>query len=1074
MKQNLIIRASAGTGKTFSLATRFIRLMLFQRVSPERIVALTFSRAAAQEIYMKLLDRLWNAACSERGAAIERDILLQGLSAAERKAADAIDWRPGRFAEILRDVIATQHHGTIATLDSFILKIVRSFPLEMGFQNAVDVLDGFGEKKAVAEAQRALLDGTDADGAFTQAYKLATGGEFCRACSKALGEALTGWRDFLLSNPDCRDWTAASMRAALGVPENPQRPSVDALPVTGKRGDPFGAVVNALETFTGAESVFPKNKGGELMQHLAVHPEETTYTYLTGKGNEKSIVCTPTCAAAIRDIVKYMMDVKLGRVLEVVHAKLLLCRMIEYAYDEATRRRGLLTFSDFTDCQALAERDSESALKLENLQFRFDARFDHWALDEFQDTSALQWLCLRRLVREAAQPGAGRSVMAVGDLKQSIYTWRGGNDAPFKEMMDDWPEFAGDQGEVVPNDISYRYEKHTADFVNRVFGPENVRDSGVLGDESASAVSRWLEDDCWMTHRPDTKAGVEKANDYVAMIAVDAAPDEADGESPSSADEEDSGGAAMKILAPQICAYVADLWREHEVRQSTDTVGILVRNNRDGLALAERLRACGPEGLPVVWEGTSGVLDAPIVRAVLELLKLAEHPEDSFAWQTVHTLFPICGIVFPGITHVGKVSQEVAKMLTRFGLARTLREIVAKLATAPERPDPRSLQRLEALVREGVNYERRRDAARGVLAFADYLATTSGREASASPHVIRILTIHRSKGLTLDHVIVPILETGKTDTIVKPRKGTPLSGVGWAINALPEAEARLNPRIAEAWCQAANERVLEQLRLNYVALTRARKSTHVFVCGDDHAGKVQFRDLLAQPFLQDTPSRECPYGKLLCELGTMPGFGRKEIAAAEEMPWTHAAGDTRVARRSPSSDMASHGTGWKMAAAALFADEGARASERGTLAHARYAAIAWIDPAAPKDETESRILNSPWSAAFVHADGDEALWRERSYELMIQGAWETGQFDRVVFRVAGGRLTAVIYDFKTNARRAGESEAQFATRLCETYAGQMRSYRNALAALTGIPLADIRARLLLEATMGVVDCEAKG
>ena len=47
---NVLIRASAGTGKTFSLATRFIRLMLFDGVDPERIVALTFSRAAAQEI----------------------------------------------------------------------------------------------------------------------------------------------------------------------------------------------------------------------------------------------------------------------------------------------------------------------------------------------------------------------------------------------------------------------------------------------------------------------------------------------------------------------------------------------------------------------------------------------------------------------------------------------------------------------------------------------------------------------------------------------------------------------------------------------------------------------------------------------------------------------------------------------------------------------------------------------------------------------------------------------------------------------------------------------------------------
>ena len=55
---NLLIRASAGTGKTFSLATRFIRLMLFDGVEPERIVALTFSRAAAQEIYEALLKRL--------------------------------------------------------------------------------------------------------------------------------------------------------------------------------------------------------------------------------------------------------------------------------------------------------------------------------------------------------------------------------------------------------------------------------------------------------------------------------------------------------------------------------------------------------------------------------------------------------------------------------------------------------------------------------------------------------------------------------------------------------------------------------------------------------------------------------------------------------------------------------------------------------------------------------------------------------------------------------------------------------------------------------------------------------
>lgn len=1065
MKQNLIIRASAGTGKTFSLATRFIRLMLFEGVSPDRIVALTFSRAAAQEIYMKLLDRLWSAALSDVGAARERETLLKGLDGAARTAVEAAvrDWSPARFAGILRRVIATQHHGTIATLDSFILKIVRSFPLEMGFQNAVDVLDGFGEQQAVADARAELLSGADATGEVAAAFRTATKGEFVRTCAAALGGALSGWRDFLLEHPDCASWTPASMRRALGVAEEPARPDLACLP----EKEPFAGVRKALDEFTGTGSVFPKNRAGELMRHLAAHPEATTYAYDTASGRAKTVVCTPRAAAAVRAAARYMLDVKVGRSLDVVAAKLKLCRLIEKTYDAATRRRGLLTFADFTDCQAVAERDAESALKLENLQYRFDARFDHWALDEFQDTSQLQWTCLRRLVREAAAPGAGRSVMAVGDLKQSIYTWRGGNDAPFKEMMDAWPEFRGACGEIVPNDISYRYEKHTVDFINRVFGPENVRAGGVLGADVSLAVDRWLADDCWMTHRPETRNGVEKAGDYVEVVAVpppDAAADAAD-----AAEEEEPGGAAMKILAPKICACVADLWAAHERAESTETIGVLVRNNKDGLALAERLRAWGGGGLPVVWEGVDGLLDAPVVRAVLELLKLSEHPEDTFAWQTVNTLFPIRARVFPEMDEVSAVSARVAQMLTRLGLARTLREIVSRILAVAPRPDARSVLRLEALVREGVGYERRRDAVQGVLRFRDYLAATAGRESAASPHVIRILTIHRAKGLTLDHVVVPILETGRRDTIVKPRQGQPLAGAGWALDALPEAEAKLVDPVSRAWRAAANERVLEQLRLNYVALTRARRSTHVFVCADDHAGTVQFRDLLTRPFAGE-PTRECPYGVRICALGAMPAFGRKPEAeaCAEVQPWGHAPGRPRVLRRSPSSEALHEGRGARPTLGALFAATGPSAAEKGIAAHARYAQIEWIDSAAPRDALEAEILAAPWAEAFVRRPETTALWRERAYELFIDGVWETGQFDRVVFSEAAGVRTAVVYDFKTNAPLPDETPAAFARRLRAAYAQQLDGYRRALASLTGIPPERIAARLLLAAGLAVV------
>ena len=80
MNNNRIVKASAGTGKTFDIATQFIRLLVFGKgsVRPETILGLTFSRAAAQEIYEKILDRLRTAASSEAAAAEERDKNLLG------------------------------------------------------------------------------------------------------------------------------------------------------------------------------------------------------------------------------------------------------------------------------------------------------------------------------------------------------------------------------------------------------------------------------------------------------------------------------------------------------------------------------------------------------------------------------------------------------------------------------------------------------------------------------------------------------------------------------------------------------------------------------------------------------------------------------------------------------------------------------------------------------------------------------------------------------------------------------------------------------------------------------------
>lgn len=166
-----------------------------------------------------------------------------------------------------------------------------------------------------------------------------------------------------------------------------------------------------------------------------------------------------------------------------------------------------------------------------------------------------------------------------------------------------------------------------------------------------------------------------------------------------------------------------------------------------------------------------------------------------------------------------------------------------------------------------------------------------------------------------------------------------------------------------------------------------------------------------------------------------------------------------VARRTPSS-----GGYVGLGAGGLFAADDARAAalRRGTEVHAAYERVEWLDAAEVKTD---------FDRAFVKPPDAVELWREKPYELFRDGMWESGQFDRVVFSERDGRRTAVVYDFKTNARRDDETPESFATRMRETYAGQMRAYRRALSLLTGIPPADIALRLLLAKTRACIDVE---
>ena len=1057
LEGNLLIRASAGTGKTFALATRYLRLMLLDKVDPAKIIALTFSRAAAQEIYTKILERLWTAAERDDKAKEESTEICKGLGLAE-------SWDKATFASLLRSLLDTQHLGTIATLDSFILRMVRNFPLEMGFQHAVEVLDAAGEGEAIQDALRAILQGTEKADDFSKVFAAARDGNLPRVLEYKIAGMLKTWRKFYEHHPDCRSWTVESMLASLGIPEKSECPDLSGLPFCEiKRKNTVSYEERFAElcrSYDGSAGVFDVSDGiKELMLHFAHNVDAESYEYDYYK-KHYVFNCGKEGAATIRAAIRHMFNLRVHRLLRQVKAKIDFVGFVEDVYNCNSRRKGKLTFSDFTKLSA-AKESSGKALALANLEYRFDEKFNHWALDEFQDTSELQWNCLRTLIEEAATSGGGRTVMTVGDLKQSIYTWRGGNDAPFKEMMS-WGAFMDAAlGKIEDLSTSYRYGKNICDFVNAVFGEKSLLTSGVLPPERTKAIERWLSADCWKVHEPIFKNGCPKAGDYVKVLGVP--------------DPEDK--ANMQALMPALVDEVNRVWAAHEASGSTESVGILVRTNDDGNEIAERLRS---EGLPVVWEGMSAVSDVPVVNALVDLLRLSEHPEDSFAWTAVNRLLPICSTLFASPKDAGKlkadyVSKIVAASLSHQGLSRTLQEYCRALSEDSVGLDSLSKQRLRDMVGVAVAYEQRNASRFSVDGFEAFLAASSKREQGTSSDVVRILTIHRSKGLTLDRVFVPLAEGAKKWLADFGNQGPLYAAEGsWVLPYLSADEAALNPETEKARNEMADESLLSNIRTYYVALTRARKAMYVIApLVERDAAKPFFRDVIASA-VADFPRRTMDNGcEIIFEHGVEPEFKNPDSSAAgndvrtERLSWHHDKPAETVERVSPSS---SGHRNVVVPASELFSENAGEAAKKGVEIHGQYEAIEWVD------ETELAALPPAFRVAFSKPSPEATVWREKSYEIYRKkgdnGEWETGQFDRVVFTGEGAEREAVIYDFKTNALRSGESTESFEQRMCETYASQMNAYRVALGALTGLPPERIRSVLLLQSTGSAVACSA--
>ena len=433
LDENLMILASAGSGKTYQLGGRIIGMIGARDLRPERMVALTFTRKAAGEFIDSVLIKLAEGTLDlEAGKMLADDV----------NSTFAVE-------PVLEKVVKALPRFQLGTIDAFFSRIVRGFQHELGISGGnFDLMEGSRLKLAMGELVQhvlgELLD-DDAGQEFVHAFRRATMGREQLTVLSSLEDFLSQWHVFwktanclerfggkgtFTNLPDVGRWEsekhhlAEALRSALNE-------SMGSDDWTDKRQKPaVEKMVDVIEEHTIGSGLLTSFEG-LFYQCVERVSEDDPFVLKYYKEFELSVAV----ASLLGESIRLVSSCELAAAVQRTAGLGVLLKRVDEECQRRFRSRGLLSFDDVKNLLGEWRISEEGRLRREAVDFRLDGRYDHWFLDEFQDTSQLEWDGLLPLLQEAASGEEG-SLFVVGDKKQAIYGWRGGNVHLFDTVKD--------------------------------------------------------------------------------------------------------------------------------------------------------------------------------------------------------------------------------------------------------------------------------------------------------------------------------------------------------------------------------------------------------------------------------------------------------------------------------------------------------------------------------------------------------------------------------------------------------------------------------------------------------------
>lgn len=1012
---------------------------------------MTFTRKAAGEFFQRILQRL--SVLSQHDEKPEKYFV--GM------APLPVSWP--EFATLLRQVTRRLHRLRLGTMDSFFANIAACFPLELGLPLGAKVMAEDEASQARSEALDALLErihssrDEQAARALLEGFKQATFGIEERSAVQSLEGWIKEHHTTWLDSDGVSRWGSLpgldaaaddDLAAALDVLRNHFVPASD-------NGAKF--MDQLLDQAARLESgSTPKERIKDFLEKSAAAWSDL----LAGNasitwGGKKTPVSGNAARAWVR-LAETILRRELKCRAQRTRGMAALMELYETEYARRVRSRGRLSFADVQRLLAQATTGGAEWMDHErgDLWFRLDGRYDHWLFDEFQDTSRVQWNVVRGLVDEVMQDDSGRrSFFAVGDPKQSIYLWRQAEPGLFDDVLHEWPQHGEDGLHPQTLSQSFRSAPAVLDAINAVFANRDGIEALLKG--------------CTQGFEFQPHAAAEKNQNlagYAALLSV----------KPES--EEKSTTPVVAVLLNEIRPLERGL-----------SCAVLVRGNKDAIEITEELRAA--TGMEIVCESQQHpATDNAVTLALLSLLQLAAHPGDTLALEHLK-MTPLWPQIEIGEQKWSLTCHEVRRLVFERGFVGFTEVWTRQLRTLLPEMDVFHELRLRQFGEIAAEFDAR--GSRDIDAFLKH-ARDMPMKVRGAANAVQVMTVHKAKGLEFDVVILPGLNGDAMD-LVRRRSlivNRDDEGIAWVMQEPSRLFAPLHESLRQEMATAKQRAGFESLCRLYVAMTRAKRGLYLIT---ERPPKTKDGAMTEAQFLRrmlgvSDDGEECPSYLMEWQTGDAAWFAGSNRAEPKQPGVTIAPPplgellrefQPLAKRVTPSGE-----EDFQVKGSVLFGEGREPGRRLGSLVHELLAHVEWWAADSSMAELEAKwqalgllrgeaiestalsmvrgVLTSVAATyAFAKPAADAEAWRERPFDLIHEGSWISGIFDRVVVQRESVRLI----DFKTD-EVADEAALQ---EKVAGYRPQIVLYRQALARLTGLKPEQIECALLFTRSGRLVD-----